>query len=136
MGADGTEGDDEPDNPRAWCDLAVISLNTGRPEAALRAATAAVDLDPLNEWGQRLVSLALTRLGRGADAVAPAREAVRLSPGSWPARLRLASVLRHEPGQWEEALAHAVLAARFAPEEPDPRVLLADLALVRGEHRE
>ena len=59
-----------------------------------------------------------------------------LAPGSWAARLRLAAVLRHVPGRWDEAAEQAALAARFAPEEPDPHVLVGDLALLRAEHAE
>ncbi|MFI6816475.1 hypothetical protein ACIBG7_29010 [Nonomuraea sp. NPDC050328] len=130
------EEDDEPENPRAWCELAVAHLAAGRPEAALRAATAAAELDPLSEWAHRLVSLGHSRIGDDREALAPAREAVRLAPGSWPSRVRLAEVLRRTPGRWGEAREQAGLAARFAPEEPEPQVVLGDLALLRGAHRE
>ncbi|MER5419448.1 CHAT domain-containing protein [Streptosporangium roseum] len=129
----------DPDNPREWCVVAVACLSRDQPEAALDAARQAVERDPLAEsgadWGYRLASLAFERLGRDAEAVAAAEEAVRLVPGSWAARLRLGAALRRVPGRWRESRVQAARAVRYAPEEPDPHVLLGDLALLRGEHR-
>lgn len=119
---------------RAWCAVAVARLSCDQPEAALDAARQAIGRDPQDEWGHRLVGAALERLGRDTEAVAAAREAVRLAPGSWAARLRLASALRRIPGRWREAWAEARRAVRFAPDEPDPHVLCGDLALLRGDH--
>ncbi|MBB5135183.1 hypothetical protein HNP84_004919 [Thermocatellispora tengchongensis] len=109
-------------------------LDAGMPEAALEAAREALGRDSRLEWGYRLESLALERLGRDDEAVVAAEHAVRLAPGSWAARLRLGSALRRVPGRWREAWTQAGKAVRFAPEEPDVHVLAGDLALVRGEH--
>ncbi|WP_248958790.1 hypothetical protein [Sphaerisporangium perillae] len=106
------------------------------PEGALEAAGEAVARDPDGEWGHRLASLALERLGRDSEAVVAAQDAVRLAPGSWAARLRLGSMLRRLPGRWRDAWNEARQAVRFAPEQPDPHVLIGDLALVRGDHRQ
>ncbi|GGL18651.1 tetratricopeptide repeat protein [Planomonospora parontospora] len=128
----------DPDDPHRWCAAALDRLARGRPEAALEAARRAVEHDspdgPAAGWGYRLASLAFERLGRDAEAVAAAEEAVRLAPGSWAARLRLGSALRRIPGRWSEAWSQAARAVRYAPEEPDPHVLAGDLALLRGEH--
>ncbi|MGW4404201.1 hypothetical protein ACWEJ6_09215 [Nonomuraea sp. NPDC004702] len=139
MGAVGNAGsagkDDISDkSSREWCTEALTRLNAGRPESALEAARRAADLDPGDEWACRLISLAHERQGRDADALPPAERAVNLAPGSWSARLRLAAISRRIPGRWPAAVADAVLAARFAPEEADPEVLLGDLALLRGDH--
>ncbi|MFI7448239.1 tetratricopeptide repeat protein [Nonomuraea sp. NPDC049714] len=111
-------------------------LSAGRADSALAAASAATHLDPASEWAYRLLSLAQERIGRLPDAVDSAERAVLLAPGSWAARLRLGAVLRHVPGRWDEAAEQAALAARFAPEEPDTHVLVADLDLLRAEHAE
>ncbi|MET8000116.1 tetratricopeptide repeat protein [Nonomuraea glycinis] len=137
----GTDGADEMSDtsdrsPRDWCARAVTMLSAGRPDSALAAAGAAAHLDPASEWAYRLVSLAQERIGRLPEAVDAAERAVLLAPGSWAARLRLAAVLRHVPGRWDEAAEQAALAARFAPEEPDTHVLVADLDLLRAEHAE
>ncbi|MCK2217752.1 hypothetical protein MF672_028740 [Actinomadura sp. ATCC 31491] len=136
MGTDpsGRNGDIQDRSSREWCDEALTRLNAGRPESALEAARCAADLDPGAEWAYRLISLAHERLGRDADALAPAERAVELAPGSWPARVRLAAVLRRRPGRWRAAVEHAELARRFAPEQAGPEVLLGDLALLRGDH--
>ncbi|MFJ2032696.1 tetratricopeptide repeat protein [Streptosporangium sp. NPDC087985] len=128
----------DPDSPREWCAVAAAWLVRGRPENALEAARQAVERDPAGsgaDWGYRLASLAFERLGRDAEAVAAAEEAVRLAPGSWAARLRLGAALRRVPGRWRESWAQASRAVRYAPEEPDPHALIGDLALLRGEHR-
>ena len=118
--------------------MAAAWLGRDHPEAALEAARRALDLDRRSEsgadWGYRLASLAFERLGRDAEAVAAAEEAVRLAPGSWAARMRLGAALRRVPGRWRESRAQAARAVRYAPEEPDPHVLAGDLALLRGEY--
>ncbi|GLX94629.1 hypothetical protein Hesp01_25790 [Herbidospora sp. NBRC 101105] len=121
-------------DPRAWCGVAAARLRRDRPEEALEAARQAVDRDPHGEWGHRLASLALERLGRDSEAVASAQEAVRLAPGSWAARLRLAGALRRVPARWREAWEEAGRAVRYAPDEPGPHALSGDLALIRGDH--
>ncbi|MEU6744161.1 tetratricopeptide repeat protein [Streptosporangium sandarakinum] len=135
----GTPLSTDSGDPREWCALAARRLAEDRPGDALEAARRAVDHDPGAEhaagWGYRLASLAFERLGRSAEAVAAAEEAVRLAPGSWAARLRLGAALRHVPGRWRESRAQAARAVRYAPQEPDPHVLAGDLALLRGEHR-
>ncbi|GAB1821603.1 hypothetical protein HerbRD11066_47670 [Herbidospora sp. RD11066] len=121
-------------DPRAWCGVAAARLRRDQPEEALEAARQAVDRDPHGEWGHRLASLSLERLGRDSEAVASAQEAVRLAPGSWAARLRLAGALRRLPARWREARDEVRLAVRYAPEQPGPHALAGDLALVRGDH--
>ncbi|MEW1842887.1 tetratricopeptide repeat protein [Nonomuraea angiospora] len=128
------KGDISDRSSREWCDEALTRLNAGRPESALDAARRAADLDPGAEWAYRLISLAHERLGRDADALPAAERAVELARGSWPARLRLAAVLRRSPGRWREAVEHATMAGKFAPERPGPGVMLGDLALLGGDH--
>ncbi|WP_283138188.1 CHAT domain-containing protein [Rhizohabitans arisaemae] len=125
----------QTDDPRAWCAVAVARLAQDEPGPALEASRQAVTLDPGGEWGYRLASLALERLGRAADATDAAETAVRLAPGSWAARLRFGGALKRMPGRWREAWAQARRAVRFAPEHPDPHVLIGDLSLLRGDHR-
>jgi hypothetical protein len=116
--------------------VAVARLARDQPEGALEAAGEATERDPEGEWGHRLASLALERLGRDSEAVVAAQDAVRLAPGSWAARLRLGSMLRRLPGRWRDAWGEAQQAVRFAPEQPDPHVLIGDLALLRGDHEQ
>ncbi|MEV0521724.1 hypothetical protein AB0I64_44880, partial [Nonomuraea sp. NPDC050405] len=91
MGTDGNHSKNREKtdkSPRDWCTEAVARLHAGRPEEALNAAREAAARDDhgeaaaTGEWAHRLMSLALERLGRDADALPPAREAVRLAPGS------------------------------------------------------
>ncbi|MBB4916292.1 hypothetical protein FHS44_003380 [Streptosporangium saharense] len=122
-----------PGDPRERCAKAAALLELDRPREAIEAIGQA---NGVADWGYRLLSLAFERLGRDAEAVAAAEEAVRTAPGSWAARLRLGAALRRVPGRGWEAAVQADRAVGYAPEEPDPHVLAGDLALLRGEHRE
>jgi len=124
------------DDPRAWCMVAAARLAHDQPEAALDAARRAMSITPEADWSHRLASLALERLGRHDEAVAAAEDAVQLAPGSWAARLRLASALRRIPACWRDAWSEAGLASRFAPDRPGPHLLLGDLCLLRGDHEQ
>ncbi|MFI7538016.1 tetratricopeptide repeat protein [Streptosporangium sp. NPDC049376] len=135
------EPDSEPDSepygdtgdPRERCATAAALLERDRPQEALDAMGHG-QVTGVADWAYRLLSLSFERLGRDAEAVAAAEEAVRTAPGSWTARLRLGAALRRVPGRRWEAAVQADRAVRYAPEEPDPHVLAGDLALLRGEH--
>ncbi|WP_183646991.1 hypothetical protein [Nonomuraea dietziae] len=134
MAGVGSDGE-ASDSAAEWCAVALDHLVADHPEAALTAARRAITLDHAGEWGHRLASLALERLGSDPEAVLEAEQAARLAPGSWQSRLRLGAALRRVPGRFGEAAAHIAAARRFAPEEAGPHALTGDLALLRGEHR-
>ncbi len=129
----------EPDGVSAWCELARAELAYDRPFDALHAANVAVGKDPAHEWPHRLASLALSRIGRHAEAVRAAREAVRLEPFAWQTYARLADALHDHPeplwirGQRaNEAWAAALRAVELAPLEADAHCTLGHLLVKSG----
>jgi tetratricopeptide (TPR) repeat protein len=126
-----------PDHPAVWGQLAAALLAADDPGRALTAAGRCVALAPQDEWGRRLTSLALSRLGWHAEAVTAARSAVRLGPGQWPPRARLASALAGSPVaapvELDEAWYVALDVVGQAPEEPEAHFVLGSVALARQD---
>jgi tetratricopeptide (TPR) repeat protein len=121
--------------PRGWCLLAQAQLGLGDHGAALQSTGQAAALAPDLEWTHRLASLALSRLGRHADAVAAAREAVRLDPMSWRGLTRLAQALIPATPDRSEALMTAHRALELAPLVPDTHIALGFVEAAAG-HRQ
>lgn len=109
----------EPGCVEAWCLLARASNGLGDYPAMARAAQAALAVDPTSDWAQRLRSIALAEQGQHAEAVASAREAVRLAPKDWRANVALASALIGLTERRTEALDWARRAVGLAPDQPD-----------------
>jgi len=107
----------------------------GDPEEALRSAGHAVSLAPDLEWAHRLASLALSRLGRHGEAVAAAREAVRLDPGSWRGLTRLAQALVPATPDRREARMTAERARELAPLVPDTHVAVGYVEAAAGNRK-
>jgi Tfp pilus assembly protein PilF len=121
--------------PRGWCLLAQAQLGLGDPEAALQSAGRAVALAPDLEWIHRLASLAFSRLGRHGEAVAAAREAVRLDPGSWRGMTRLAQALIPATPDRREARATAERARDLAPLVPDTHIAVGFVEAAAGHRK-
>jgi tetratricopeptide (TPR) repeat protein len=124
------------DGPRGWCLLAQAQLGLGDYGAALQSAGRAAALAPDLEWAHRLASLALSRQGRHSEAVAAAREAVRLDPMSWRGLTRLAQALIPATKDRSEALMTAQRARELAPLVPDTHIALGFVEAAAGHRRE
>ncbi|GAA0253322.1 hypothetical protein GCM10010492_62450 [Saccharothrix mutabilis subsp. mutabilis] len=118
-----------PLHAEAWCRLAAAHLDVGEPDPALDAAKRALVLDGDHAWAQRLAALALSELGRHAEAAVAARECVRRKPGDWRCRVVLAEVLAAAPETRVEAVEVAREAAHLAPTEARAFQVLGDAAL-------
>ncbi|MFI9812425.1 tetratricopeptide repeat protein [Saccharothrix variisporea] len=119
----------DPRHGEAWCRLAAAHLDVGEPDPALDAAKRALVLDGDHAWAQRLAALALSELGRHAEAAVAARECVRRKPGDWRCRVVLAEVLAAAPDTRVEAVEVAREAAHLAPTEARAFQVLGDAAL-------
>ncbi|GAA1878865.1 hypothetical protein [Lapillicoccus jejuensis] len=95
-------------------------------DLARRAAAA----DPHDEWGHRLLSIALVGLRSPYDAAHAADRAVRLEPFSYLTHLQYARALAAvgSPEAHERAWAAGRRAAELAPQEPAVHLLMAQLA--------
>jgi tetratricopeptide (TPR) repeat protein len=130
----------EPDHSTGWCRLAELHLWLGQADESLDAAKRAITAGE-RSWGHRLASLALLDLGRCAEAVVSAREAVRRDPADWRGHVTLAEALAVEVSAVTgpthkvvaEALRVARTAVRLAPDEPRAHEVLGDTAAVAHE---
>jgi tetratricopeptide (TPR) repeat protein len=123
------------DATRGWCLLAQAQLGLGDPGSALQSAGRAVSLAPDLEWAHRLASLAFSRLGRHGEAVAAAREAVRLDPGSWRGLTRLAQALIPATSDRTEARVIAERAREVAPLVPDTHIAVGFVEAAAGNRK-
>jgi Flp pilus assembly protein TadD len=124
--------DAHPDSAEVWCRLAGALLDRGDAAGALDAVGRAMTLPGDKAWTQRLASKALSRLGRHAEAVAAARQAVRAAPADWRCRISLAEAFG-AAGSWPDALDAAAQAVRYQPDHVRPYLVLGDAARRTGD---
>lgn len=104
------------------------ALARGDLARAEEVARRAVDRFPGSAGLQQVLSVALSRAGRPAEALGPALAAAALEPGSPEARLN-AGVLLAVAGRAAESADHLAEAVRLRPGAVEPRVQLS-LSLV------
>lgn len=116
-----------PDSDEAWCLLALCESVLHEPGQMLAAAERAAEVSPGNEWAHRLRSYALSELDQHTEALAAAREAVRLAPESWKCHVALARALK------ALGLAECIRAARhaveLAPDQPEAHFVLGYVSM-------
>jgi predicted Zn-dependent protease len=123
---------EEPRNVEAWCLMAQAQLGNERPGAALEAARAAASLDPAREQPLRLLSVALSDLGRDEEAAEAALGATQREPESWQAHVRLAHALAVFRNRLGDARRAAERALALKPDDPGPHMALGTVALAAG----
>jgi tetratricopeptide (TPR) repeat protein len=79
----------KPDDYYAMSNLAVIMMNTGKPEDALRFAKQAVDTEPAYVNGRITYGAMLANTGHYDEAEKQFSEALRLEPNNATARSNL-----------------------------------------------
>ncbi len=92
----------DPANVTALKDRAIAGLSEGRVEDGLRDLRAALARSPADAEALRLLGDALSRVGRGGEAEAAYRDAIRRVPAQRGLRFDLASLLAAE-GRLEDA---------------------------------
>ncbi len=123
-----------PEHPYACCLLARALLDAD-PEQALGIALQAIRADPREEYGYRLASIALLRLGRPAEAVDLARQALTLAPQDWRTHVHLSTALStHWPAS-PSAREAALTAVTLAPGEPRTHFTVGRAALRAGDRQ-
>jgi tetratricopeptide (TPR) repeat protein len=120
----------EPDSLTGLCLRAQCQIGSAQPDAACETAELAMALAPDDEWPHRIRSVALGMLGRHEEAVAEARETVRLDPDA-TSFLRLAKSL-WVTGELDEAQDAIDRALTLDPEWSRAHRLAGDIAESQG----
>ena len=123
---------DDPD--LAWA-AAMAHLRAGDPSAADRLAAFQARWPGLRPDGDFELGMALAAAGRDAEALAAFDRALALDPGSAPAELHRALVLRRL-GRSDEADAALQRAAALAPELTPETLLLRGISHLRSGDKE
>jgi tetratricopeptide (TPR) repeat protein len=103
-----------------------------RPAEALKAATRAVQLEPDEEWGHRLRSIALRTLKRNRESIAAASAGVRLEPSLAVAQQNLGEAYLAS-GNAMAAYAAGLEARRLDPGSANTYDLLGRCLLKQGK---
>ncbi len=119
-----------PREHRARHALAVVALQTGRPELAIEHARGALALDRRNPEYLNTLGIASGACGRTEDAVAAFRRSLRERPAYADAHCNLGIALRRI-GRFDEAAGALRRAVALAPESVEARINLGK-ALVEG----
>jgi tetratricopeptide (TPR) repeat protein len=125
-----------PDRSLPWCCLTQAQLGLKKNDDALQSALRAVSLTPGLEWPHRLASISFGRLERHQEAVAAAREAVRLDPHSWRALTRLALACVPSGLHLTEAEEAARRSIEIAPSAPDTHIALGSVQAAAGRRKD
>jgi tetratricopeptide (TPR) repeat protein len=127
----------QPDSARCACLMAHCHLLAGARGRMLDEAERACALAPHSAWAHRLRSIALRAHLRLWEAVAAARESVRLAPELWQSYVELAEALlaAELPGYRAGAEEAVNQALRLAPSEPDVRITAGRVYTVLGDVR-
>lgn len=105
-----------PHSVHALCITAVCLGHLRRPAEGLVPADRAAELDPTDDWPQRIRVSLLLELGREREALEAAREAVRLAPGIPDCWYLLVKCLVSMPGGVNEAKAAIAYALPYFPD--------------------
>ncbi|HEY2673019.1 MAG TPA: tetratricopeptide repeat protein [Rugosimonospora sp.] len=127
----------DPNSARIACLLARCHHLAQNWPAMLAEAERACALAPNDEWSHRLRSVALRGLARPAEAVAAARESVRLKPQLWQPYVALAEALlaRQDTPSRSAARDAARQAFALAPNNDEVRVLAGRVDTALGDLR-
>jgi Flp pilus assembly protein TadD len=123
----------DPDNAVLVALLARCQIGTGDYPAALATANRYVAMQPEDEWGHRLASVALDRMGNSEEALLAAQQAVRLAPLEWRTHVQLAMAAVDARGRLVEARDAAARAVTLAPNEPGAHFAVGVVAQARHE---
>jgi predicted O-linked N-acetylglucosamine transferase (SPINDLY family) len=121
-----------PREHRARHALALIALQTGRPELAVEHARSAHALDRRNPEYLNTLGIACGACARSEDAVAAFRRALRERPAYADACLNLGVALRRI-GRFDEAAVALRRAVALAPESVDAQINLGKALVEAGD---
>ena len=128
-------GAKDPANVSIWIALADAQTALKNPSGTIDALRQATKADPDSFDANHRLARLLQDDGRHADAAPLFERAVALRPGHYEARYAFALALAASD-RLKDASLQAGEAAKLAPKQTDPILLLADIAHRQGKHGE
>ncbi|MGW9210442.1 tetratricopeptide repeat protein [Embleya sp. NPDC055664] len=125
---------EDPDDVRAWVQLAYVHQGLGRDEEVLTATAAALALAPDDYEALIVRAYALRRSTRREEAEVAARTAIGLAPELWNGYAALSEALTAWQERWPEAFDAASIAVRFGPEAVNAHRALWKASLLVGRN--
>lgn len=123
-----------PDSAEAHTNLGLVWHQLGSPEAAITELRAALDLAPDSDVTRGNLAAVLLGQGRTDEAEALWRERLDAGLATAPVHRGMALALERR-GQYEAALAEALLALELSPGDPETVAMAARLHLRAGDAR-
>lgn len=123
-----------PNDFQAHLGYALFLSNTNRHEEAIAEARRARELSPMTPLVFALESQILLRAGHKDDAILQAKKALDFEPNFWVAHLHLGLAYASQK-QYDQANAEYEKAIQLAPETFSPKIALARLFILRGDHK-
>jgi TolB-like protein/DNA-binding winged helix-turn-helix (wHTH) protein/Flp pilus assembly protein TadD len=119
---------------QAHLGYALLLSFTNRHAEAVAEARRARELSPMTPLMFALESQILLRAGHKDDAILQAQKALDFEPNFWVAHLHLGTAYASQK-QYDQATAEYEKAIQLAPETSVPKIALARLFILRGDHK-
>ena len=124
---------DDPHDLDALALLAEAQFDGGDPDGALITAESAISIAPEAAWPHHAASVACRRRGLRPEAIAHAKEAVRLDPDNPWSFMTLARALLSGKADVAGANQAASKALELAPDEPEAHLVSGIVSVAGGE---
>lgn len=115
----------DPNNSRAYTVLAILQLNEGRHQEAIRSAEQAVKLKPNDAEAYANLAMTLSFAGRPDEAIAAIEQAALLNPNPPPGLQLLAGIVFFNARQYDRAVASLEPVAKLWNDSEIPHEYLA-----------
>jgi tetratricopeptide (TPR) repeat protein len=122
-----------PDDYASYLDLGELKLSRLDLQGAVSVLQTAVRVDPKQSQGHNILGAALTRTGRGQEAIQQFETALRLDPGNVNARYNLIFALA-KSGQLAAAAAHMEKVVAAFPKDAGLHNLWGELLAQQGKN--
>ncbi len=124
-----------PDDYASYLDLGELKLSRLDLQGAVSVLQTAVRVDPKQSQGHNILGAALTRTGRGQEAIQQFEAALQLDPGNVNARYNLVFALA-KSGQPAAAAAHMEKVVAAFPKDAGLHNLWGELLAQQGKNAE
>ena len=125
--------EENPNIEDVWGYLSLAQLELGRPEEAIATFFAALEQLPTSRRLSLRAASLLQHMGRLEEAAEYAERAVTYDP---PAAHLILAQIAVKKGDFETAEREAQIAISAGNSQPEPRLILADVLIARGDARQ